>query len=170
MFKYICFRSRSFYIDDMYSLLYLLVIPFFFGHFLVSSFIFFVKIYIYPLSEIVKSLYIVLRTTIIRRHMDSKKHSDSNRSKYWFRYSEHFNDESTDEDDSEDAEIPSTLQDSSDELDGGVVEKDSGNESNASTVETGSISDDEPLRRRAKCKLQVEQSPVQIFTAKSGRQ
>jgi hypothetical protein len=64
MFKYICFRSRSFYIDGMYSLLYLLVIPFFFGHFLVRSFIFFVKIYIYPLIEIVKSLYIALRTTI----------------------------------------------------------------------------------------------------------
>ena len=74
--------------------------------------------------EIVKSLYIALRTTIIRRHMDSKKRSDSNQSKYWLRYSEHFNDESNDEgddvdNDSEDAEIPSTVQDSSDESDDG---------------------------------------------------
>ncbi|CAF4439807.1 unnamed protein product, partial [Didymodactylos carnosus] len=69
---------------------------------------------------------------------------------------------------SEDVEIPSTLQDSSDESDDGVVEKDSGDESDASTVESGSISDDEPPRRRAKRQPQVEQSPVQIFTAKSG--
>ena len=107
--------------------------------------------------------------------MDSKKRSDSNQSKYWLRYSEHFNDESNDEDDdvdndSEDVEIPSTLQDSSDESDDGVVEKDSGDESDASTVESGSISDDEPPRRRAKRQPQVEQSPVQIFTAKSGWQ
>ena len=96
--------------------------------------------------------------------MDSKKRSDSNQSKYWLRYSKHFNDESNDEDDdvdndSEDAEIPSSLQESSDKSD---------DESGASTVETGSISDDEPPTRRAKRKPQVEHSPVEIFTAKSG--
>ena len=107
--------------------------------------------------------------------MDSKKRSDSNQSKHWSRYSKHSSDESNDEDDdadndSEDDEIPSTLQDSSDESDDGVVEKDSDDESDASTVETESNSDDEPPRRRAKRQPQVEQSPVQIFTAKSGRQ
>ncbi|CAF1421667.1 unnamed protein product [Adineta ricciae] len=110
--------------------------------------------------------------------MSSKKPTDSNQQKHWTRHSKQFNNESNDEEDddddvddeSEDVEMPSTLQDSSNESDDGVVVKDSGDESAASTDETGSDSDDEPPRRRAKRQPQVEPSPVQIYTAKSGRQ
>ncbi|CAF1561714.1 unnamed protein product [Adineta ricciae] len=66
--------------------------------------------------------------------------------------------------------MSSTLQDSSHESDNGVVVKDSGDESDASTGETGNDSDDEPPGRRAKRQPQVEQSPVQIFTAQSRHQ
>ncbi|CAF1228853.1 unnamed protein product [Adineta ricciae] len=66
--------------------------------------------------------------------------------------------------------MSSTLQDSSHESDNGVVVKDSGDDSDTSTDETGSDSDDEPPGRRAKRQPQVEQSPVQIFTAQSKHQ
>ncbi|CAF1645353.1 unnamed protein product [Adineta ricciae] len=108
--------------------------------------------------------------------MSSKKTTDSNQQKHWTRHSKQFNNESNDEEDddvddeSEDVEMPSTLQDSSHESDDGVVVKDSGDESDASTGETGSDSDDEPPRRRAKRQPQVEPSSVQIYAAKPGRQ
>jgi hypothetical protein len=106
--------------------------------------------------------------------MGERKRSNLNRSKYWLEDSEHFDDKSSDEDtnlnhDSEDAEIPSTLQDTSDESDDCMVEKDSADESDEN-VETESISDEEPPRRRAKRKPQVKIAPVQIFSSKSGRQ
>ena len=60
--------------------------------------------------------------------MGKRKRSNSNQSKYWLEDSEHFDGKSSDEDtnvnhDSEDAEIPSTLQDTSDESDDGMVER-----------------------------------------------
>ncbi len=175
MFKYIYFLSRSFYIDDMYSLLNLLVIPFFsimlYGILSYSS----QKTYIYLLFEAIKSLYFASLTTIIKTHMGKRKRSNFNQSKYWLEDSEHFYDKSSDEDtnvnhDSEDAEIPSTLQDTSNESDDGMVEKDSGDESDENSVETESINDEEPPRRRAKRKPQVKPTPVKIFSSKSGRQ
>jgi hypothetical protein len=120
------------------------------------------KTYIYLLLEAIKSLYFASLTTIIRTHMGERKRSNFNQSKYWLDDSEHFDDKSSDEDtnvnhDSEDAEIPSTLQDTSDESD-------------ENSVETESISDEEPPKRRAKRKPQVKPAPIKIFSLKSGRQ
>ncbi len=108
--------------------------------------------------------------------MASNKLSNSNQSKDWLQRSRHSDVESDVEDDnvdsdSDDAEIPPTLQDSSDESDDdSMVEKDSGDESDASDIETDNISDEEPPRRRAKREHQMEQSRAKIFTARSGRQ
>ena len=125
--------------------------------------------------EAIKSLYFASLTTISKTHMGKRKRSSFNQSKYWFEDSEHFDNKSSDEDtnvnhDSEGAQIPSTLQDISDESDDGMVEKDSGDESDENSVETESTSDEEPPRRRAKRKLQVKPTWVKIFSSKSGRQ
>ncbi|CAF1488575.1 unnamed protein product [Adineta ricciae] len=50
----------------------------------------------------------------------------------------------------------------------GLVAKNSGDEFDASTVESGSVIDDEPHRHRVKCQPQVEPSPISIFIAKPG--
>ncbi|CAF1518617.1 unnamed protein product [Rotaria sordida] len=107
--------------------------------------------------------------------MGKRKRSNFNQCKYWLEDSEHFDDKSSDEDtnvnhDSEDAEIPSTLQDTSDESDDGMVEKDSGDESDENSIDTESMSDEESPRRRAKLKSQVKPTPVKIFSSKSCRQ
>lgn len=108
--------------------------------------------------------------------MSKRKRSNVNHSKDTFEDSAYFDDKSSDDDnssvnqDSEDAEIPSTLQDTTDESDDGVVEEDSGDECGESSVETEDISDEEPPRRRAKCKPQIKRTPVKIFSSKSGRQ
>jgi hypothetical protein len=133
------------------------------------------KTYIYLLLEAIKSLYFASLTTIIKTHMGKRKRSNFNESKYWLEDSEHFDDKSSDEDinvnhGSADVEIPSTLQDTSDESDDGMVEKNSGDKSDENSVETESISDEEPLRHRAKRKPRVKPTPVKIFSSKSGRQ
>ena len=76
--------------------------------------------------------------------MGKRKRSDFNHFKYWLEDSEYFDDKSSDEytnvnHDSEDAQILSTLQDTSDESDNGIIEKDSGDESDENSVETGRV-------------------------------
>jgi hypothetical protein len=108
--------------------------------------------------------------------MPSKKRIDPNQPKHWHECAEHFDHESDNDDDniindSEDPEMPYNLQESSDESeDDAAIEKDSGDESDTSYVETDSISDEEPPRRRAKREKQSERSEVKIYTARSGRQ
>jgi hypothetical protein len=121
------------------------------------------------------TLLVAFHTTFSKK-MASKKQFDPNQPKHWHEYPEGSDDDSDDEDDDpdydpEDPEIPYGLQDSSDESEGDTpVEKDSGDESNTSYVDSGNTSDEEPPKRRAKREQQVKQTEFQIFTARSGRQ
>ena len=121
------------------------------------------------------ALLVAFHTTFSKK-MASKKQFDPNQLKHWHEYPEGSDDQSNDEDDDpdydpEDPEIPYGLQDSSDESEGDIaVEKDSGDESNTSYVDSGNTSDEEPPKRRAKREQQVKQTEFQIFTARSGRQ
>jgi hypothetical protein len=67
--------------------------------------------------------------------MASHKRSDPDQSKHWHEYAEHSDDES---------------------VDGTPIKKDSGDKSDASYVETESISYEEPPRQRAKREQRVE--------------
>ncbi|CAF2976423.1 unnamed protein product [Rotaria sp. Silwood2] len=108
--------------------------------------------------------------------MTSSNRFDPNQPKHWHECAEHFDDDSEDEfddvdNDPEDPEISSALQGSSDESnDDDVIEKDSGDESDISYVETECFCDEEPPRRRAKREQLVEQPTAKIFTVRSGRQ
>jgi hypothetical protein len=107
--------------------------------------------------------------------MTSKKRFDPNQPKHWHECAEHFEDDSDDEldeldNDPDDPEILSDLQDSSSESnDDDIIEKDSGDESDVSYVETECSSDEEPSRCRAKREQLVEQSAAKIFTTRSGK-
>ncbi|CAF5197454.1 unnamed protein product, partial [Rotaria magnacalcarata] len=108
--------------------------------------------------------------------MTSNKRIDPNQPKHWHECAEYFDNESDDQNDdvnndSEDPEMLHIHQDSSDESEDPVmVEKDPGDESDASYVKSDSTSDEEPPRRRAKREQQLKQSEIKIFTARSGRQ
>ncbi|CAM4849271.1 unnamed protein product [Rotaria magnacalcarata] len=108
--------------------------------------------------------------------MTSNKRIDPNQPKHCHECAEYFDNESDDQNDdvnndSEDPEMLHIHQDSSDESEDPVmVEKDPGDESDASYVKSDSTSDEEPPRRRAKREQQLKQSEIKIFTARSGRQ
>ncbi|CAM4846679.1 unnamed protein product, partial [Rotaria magnacalcarata] len=92
--------------------------------------------------------------------MTSNKRIDPNQPKHWHECAEYFDNESDDQDDD-------VNNDSEDPV---MVEKDSGDESDASYVKSDGTSDEEPPRRRAKREQQLKQSEIKIFTARSGRQ
>ncbi|CAF4644613.1 unnamed protein product, partial [Didymodactylos carnosus] len=111
--------------------------------------------------------------------MASNKRLNSNQTKQWHMYAKNFEDESDDKDDdvddedSDDPEILDAVKNSSDESEDDTdVEKGSGDESDPGYLETDSISDDEPPKRRVKRgkTIEEEKSTAKIFTARSGRQ
>jgi hypothetical protein len=75
--------------------------------------------------------------------MASHKRSDPDQSRHWHECAENSDDESED---------------------GTAIKKDSDDKSDAGYVENESISDEEPLRRRAKREQRVERPEVKIFT------
>ncbi|CAF2135796.1 unnamed protein product, partial [Rotaria magnacalcarata] len=88
-------------------------------------------------------------------YMTSNKRIDPNQPKHWHECAEYFDNESDDQDDD-------VNNDSEDPV---MVEKDSGDESDASYVKSDGTSDEEPPRRRAKREQQLKQSEIKIFTA-----